>query len=77
MFTEALRGKCTDVCNLFWNTSKKYTGSIQCWMEGKCTDGEIHDKARFHSGNYSGTEVAGMCACIVTFINFAPYLKTS
>lgn len=57
--TEALRGKCTDVCKLLWNSSKKYMGSTYSRMEGKCTDGEIHDKARTHSVNYSGTEVVG------------------
>lgn len=52
-------------------------GQCLLLVEGRRTDGEIHDKARIHSVNYSGTEVPGTGAHMVRFINSAPYLKTS
>lgn len=37
MYAEVLRGKCTDVCNVLWNASKKKMdfGWLEQWIDGQ------------------------------------------
>lgn len=71
-YTDAGKGKGTDVYKWFWNTSKNY--GVYCWVEGKHTGGERTVMKHI----YSTLLIAvGIDAHIVRFINLAPHLRTS